>query len=226
MTLPDLTELQPSLELAEAACLAYDDPNFFASNIQARILRRNGVTIIAPAGSNDTHDWVQNFEAILVQRGHGRTFKGFAEMGDISRESFLAYIKSFPGPWEFGAHSAGCAVALQWALWMAEAGMVPSRVQLLAAPTIWDAAGAAYYQTFNIPTLRIAMYQDPIAALPGLERGGAYESPMLILDPDGHEREKQDLPANWNVIELAMDAAKCHPMPHYLRGIRCFLQAG
>ena len=109
--------LIPSLELAEAACLAYDDANLFASNVQARILNRNGATQIAIAGSNDAKDWVQDFEATLVARNGGKykLFKGFAEMGDESSDEFLAYVKSFPDPFEFSAHSAGCAAALEWA---------------------------------------------------------------------------------------------------------------
>lgn len=219
--------LTPRLDLAEAASLAYDDPNFFASNIQARILVRNGVTQIAIAGSNDAKDWFQDFQAVLVERaGRGKLFEGFATMGDESKAAFLQRIISYPAPYEFSAHSAGCAVALQWAAWLAELKRDVGMVQILAAPTVGNAQWAEYYKAFNIPTLRIGTLHDPVAALPGETLGGVYECEMLVLDQDGHSYSKQDLVPNIRIVEVAEQVKQNHPIGNYLRGIRCYLQAG
>ncbi len=223
-----MPSLRPDLLLAESAVMGYEDPNFFVRNVQARIIIRNGITYISPAGSNDYLDWLQDFYARLVARdGEGHIFKGFGDMTDGTREPFLKFISSFPGPWRFGAHSAGCVLALRWALWMSQIGMKADFVQLLAAPTLWDAEGAAAYQKHAIPTLRVAMLHDPVPTLPGIHRGGAYESETLVLDRDGVEYAAQDVCSDWNAIGLVAEIAKHHGAgPNYVRGIRCKLNAG
>ncbi len=215
----------PDLELAEAASLAYDDPTFVCQNLSARVVERGGRFIVSWAGSNDGEDWLQNFSAVLVARmGRGKIFNGFADQGDCVKAPFLSFIQAFPGPFEVSTHSAGASPGLQCAAWMAEIGLKVNKVQLLAGPTIWDQVGAAYYRSFKIPTLRIGMYRDPVAALPGPHCGGAYEAPMLVLDDDGHERECQDLPPEWWLPGLVADAAKEHPVGRYIRAVRMFTE--
>lgn len=219
--------LAPDLIRAEETSLSYIDPNFFSHNVQARIIVRNGATKIDVAGSNDCTDWIMDCEAVLVPRtDQGSLFKGFATMGDESRTAFMEFIKSFPAPYDFGGHSAGCAVALQWASWMDDAGLKPRFVQLLAAPMLYDTEGAAIYRARNIPTLRIAMPHDPIPTLPGASRGGCYESDTLVLDTDGNTYDTQQVDSEMNMIGLIAQAKMWHPDGNYLRGIRCYLKAG
>ena len=223
--MPCSLPFQPDLILSEQTALTYEDPNFYSHNVQLRVLVRDGVTRIGIAGSNDPKDWMQDFEAFMVSRTHGKIFKGFADMTEPAKYAFLAYIKSFPPPYEIGSHSAGGPVALQFARWMAEVGQKPRKVQLLACPVLWDRDGSEYYQSFQIPTLRIANYHDPIASLPGL--GGVKESPELVLDSDGVERECQDIPEEWRVAEVALEVAKYHGVgPNYVRAVRGFTRAG
>ena len=215
------------LELAEQVALSYVDANWFFSNVQARILVRDGRTMVGVAGSNDKKDWWQDFQAFLVERTHGKIYKGWADMGEPTKEAFLAAIKTYPPPYDIGTHSAGGPVGLQWALWMAEAGLIPRRVQLLACPLVWNEPGARYYNSFKIPTLRIANYHDPVASLPGVGLGGYSESPQLVLDSDGIERECQDIPATWKVAEVGYMVAKYHGCgANYVRALRIYTGAG
>lgn len=217
----------PRLDLCESAALSYIDPNFFSSNACARILVRNGVTQIAVAGSNDCKDWIEDLDAILVERqGRGRIFKGFAEMADQSKMAFLQRIMSYPGPYEFVGHSAGCVLALQWAAWLAELGREVKEVQLFASPTVGDSGWVEYYQKFNIPTLRIAMLHDPVPSLPGIKHGGAYECETLVLDQEGVSYEAQDIDSELNLVGLIAQVEENHPLSNYLRGLRCYLKAG
>lgn len=217
----------PSLRLCEAAALAYIDPNLFAGNVSARIMVDENVTTIAIAGSNDSKDWLEDFESVLVTReGRGKLFNGFADMGDECKDSFLKTIKSYPEPYELVAHSAGCPVACQIAAWMAEEGIKPQFVQLLAAPQAGDSEWAAYYRSKEIPTLRVAMVHDPVPSLPGAHRGGCYESDTLVLDNNGATYDCQDIDSEFNLIGIISQAAHSHGIGNYVRGVRCFLKAG
>ena len=117
---------------------------------------------------------------------------------------------------------------------MAEIGLTPRKVQLGASALVWNEPGARYYQSFQIPTLRIANYHDPVAALPGVGLGGYYESPQFVVDSDGIERERQDIPATWkiveigyDVVEIGYDVAKYHGCgANYVRAVRIYTGAG
>lgn len=217
----------PSLRLCEAAALAYVDPNLFAGNVSARIMVDDSVTTIAIAGSNDSKDWLQDFEAVLVTReGRGKLFNGFADQGDIAHAPFLKQIMSYPEPYIFTAHSDGCVIALQLAAWMAEEGIKPQFVQLLAAPQVGDSEWAAYYRSKEIPTLRVAMIHDPVPSLPGAHRGGCYESDTLVLDNNGATYDCQDIDSELNLIGFISQAAHSHGIGNYVRGVRCYLKSG
>ena len=225
--MPCALPFDPDLELAEQVALSYVDGNWFHGNIQARIMVRNGRTMVATAGSNDKKDWLQDFQAFLVERHYGKIFHGWADMAEPTKDAFLATIKTYPPPYDLGGHSAGGPVTLLWALWMAEIGLTPRRVQLLACPLVWNEPGARYYQSFHIPTLRIANYHDPVAALPGVGLGGYYESPQLVLDSDGIERECQDIPEKWQIAQEAYDVMKYHGAgANYVRPLRIYTQSG
>ncbi len=207
----------PDLELAEQALICYSDPNFYASNVSARILVRGGKTIIAIAGSDDCKDWRQDGEGYLVKRTEGyQVFKGFADMAESSKDAFLTYIKSFPAPYFIVAHSAGCPIATRWALWMAEVGQKPSFVQLLAAPCTGDQDFASHYNSHAIPTVSIGLTHDPVAeAYSGC--GGVPVVPTLWLDEEGKEAPK---------AQYILGAFTEHPIKHYVRAVRCYLGAG
>ncbi len=209
--------MKPDLILAEQAILSYYDPNFYAGNIQARILRRNGFTYICPAGSNDLKDWRQDlFHPLEPRDGRGRIFKGFADMAEESRDKFLGYIESFPGPYIMSGHSAGVPVMAQWAGWMTSRGRKPSVVQMLAGPCIGDAGWAAYWASLEIQTLRIGLNHDPVSEA-YKSCGGVPECETLYLNRDGvvAPRKSED---------LALFTE--HPSGHYLRAIRGYLGAG
>ncbi len=210
--------LQPDLILAEMSVLPYYDPNFYCGNVQARIIRRNGITYINPAGSNDFTDWRQNLFHPLVPRCDGkyRLFKGFADMAEQTRDTFRAYIAPFPGPWVIGAHSAGCDVGFRWADWMCDWGQKPQFVQMLAAPCVGDLDWASHWNSREIPTLRIGLNHDPVSEA-YKSCGGVPECETLYLNRDGVvvPRKSED---------LALFTE--HPSGHYLRAIRCYLGAG
>lgn len=206
-----------SLELAELAALSYIDPNFYAGNVQARILIRHGVTYICPAGSNDGKDWIQDLCSCLVPRdGRGMIFDGFADMADQTKRPFLDFIKSFPAPYEICGHSAGVPLGAQWACWMAEIGMKPRFAQFIAGPCVGGADWVKYYRSFDIPTVRVGLFRDPVADA-YKDRGGVTECPTLWLDTDGAVCVRE---------ERLAGIFTQHPMNHYLRSIRGYTKAG
>jgi len=207
----------PNLELAEQAILAYEDPNFFAGNVSARILVRASRTIIAVTGSNDRKDWIQDGEGYLVKRSEGyQVFKGFADMAESSKDAFLAYIKSFPAPYFGVAHSAGNPILTRWALWMAQVGQKPSFIQLLAAPCTGNKDFASHYNSHEIPTVSIGLSRDPVCEAYE-SRGGVPVVPTLWLDEQGQEAQKDP---------CILGAFTEHPGKNYLRAIRQYLKAG
>ncbi len=207
----------PDLEFLEFTLTAYDDPNFYAGNVSARILVRRGITLIGVAGSNDSKDWFQDACGFLVPRsGRGQIFDGFADMADESKEKFLSYIASFPAPYWIGGHSAGSPIATQWATWMAEAGMKPSFVQLLASPCTGDKDFASYYNSHAIPTISIGLSHDPVCEA-YMSRCGVPVVPTLWIDEYGQAAQKSP-----HIIGAYTE----HPGNHYMRAVRQYLKAG
>lgn len=216
--------IQPSLDLAECCDLAYDDPTFIVRNVACRILPRDGVTVVAFAGSNDCLDWIQDLCAFPRKRsGRGSIHDGFADMFDECRRKLLQALQAIKGPIKVVGHSAGGPLALQCAGDAKEAGLDVVEVQVLACPHVGDKEWAAYYRKQGIPTLRIIHGKDPIPNLPPLSMGYVLEADALVLGDNGQVLASQDLPANWRVLAVLVDALKDHPMPGYLKAIRLYL---
>lgn len=216
--------LTPSLQLCEAADLAYEDPDLAVGNVQARFLRRDGALLFSYAGSNDLMDWCEDCMAFPVPRDGGRfrMEKGFADMFDTIAHATDIALQGVTDPIDFTGHSAGGPLAFRAAERAFRAGLKVRQVQVFGCPMFGNDEWAKIWEATGIPALRVVHGQDGVPALPGASRGYVYECETLILDGNGKPLTSQGLPPDWEFLSYLADTKRDHPMPGYLKAVRLF----
>lgn len=154
----------------------------------------DGETVfITICGTNDLHDWVQNFSAQQVDVEGLQVHSGFASAAnwikrELLRSEHMDAIKQ-ADRLVIGGHSAGGAIAQVLAL---EPVFTPDAVYTFGSPRVFSSKSAAKYSTYSWKVHRFVMDSDPVPGLPlkrfrWLFSGAQYAhaSSPLLLGEDG-----------------------------------------
>lgn len=221
-----------NLAQAEEAALSYMDPNFTVGPLALRCVFREEALHIAIQGTNNPSDWIFDLKAAPVERTLNGTLVrlecGFAQAGDELVPAAVAYLSPYKGYTLFmSAHSLGVPLVKRLAARLAELGFTVAGVLCLESPVTGNAAWEAYYASKGLNTLHVRHGRDLVPSVPPLNLG--YVMPgqpgeTIILDNEGVELEKQDLPAAWNLPAEIADTCRDHSIGPVIRAYRMWYE--
>jgi len=144
--------------------------------VQCYILKQNNVCVVVFRGSDEKIDWVNNFQARLIQTTYGYMHKGFKKLWDKISKELRDNIPSGSLVY-FTGHSLGGALALISSFYITH-----KQVVTFGSPMIIEKNYPPYLKPLHI---RVVNNNDIVPRLPSKKLGYTHIGKLFYLSYSG-----------------------------------------